>query len=213
MKNDRMRDFTFKQGLGIFLEQVPMGQRTYRTVRWGRDLQIWLVEGRDFRSANTMVDGPNKTIWGREQIAWFKRTVRESDATFRVLISPTPLVGPDRENKKDNHSNKNFKYEGDMLRKFISSQKNMVVVCGDRHWQYVTVDDATGLREYSTGPTSNAHAGGFRAEYRGPEHRYLNIVGGFLSGTVERINGKPTLTFRHYSVNGDVLNEDRLVAE
>ena len=213
MKNDRMRDFTFKEGLGIFPEQVPMGQRTYRTVRWGKDLQIWLVEGRDFRSPNTMVDGPNKTIWGREQIAWFKRSVRESDATFRVLISPTPLVGPDRENKKDNHSNKNFKYEGDILRKFISSQKNMMVVCGDRHWQYVTVDDATGLREYSTGPTSNAHAGGFRAEYRGPEHRYLNIVGGFLSGTVERLDGKATLTFRHYSVEGDVLNEDRLVAE
>jgi len=213
MNNRKMGDFTFEQGLGVFLEQVPMGPRTYRTVRWGKDLQIWMVEGRDFRSPNTMPDGPNKTIWGAEQIAWFKRTVQQSDAAFRVLISPTPLVGPDRESKKDNHSNANFKHEGDMLRKFISSQKNMVVICGDRHWQYVTVDDATGLREYSTGPTSNVHAGGFKEEYRGPEHRYLNIVGGFLSGTAERTNGKPTLTFRHYSVDGEVLNEDRLVAE
>jgi len=213
MSNRKMGDFTFEQGLGVFLEQVPMGARTHRTVRWGKDLQVWMVEGRDYRSPNTMPDGPDKTIWGAEQIAWFKRTVRQSDAAFRVLISPTPLVGPDRENKKDNHSNANFKHEGDMLRKFISSQKNMVVVCGDRHWQYVTVDDSTGLREYSTGPTSNVHAGGFRKEYRGPEHRYLNIVGGFLSGTVERINGKPTLTFRHHSVDGKVLNEDRLVAE
>jgi alkaline phosphatase D len=213
MKNEKMGAFTFKQGLNIFLEQVPMGSKTYRTVRWGKDLQIWMVEGRDFRSANIMPDGPNKTIWGARQIVWFKRTVAQSDATFRILISPTPLVGPDRESKSDNHSNANFKYEGDMLRKFISEQKNMVVVCGDRHWQYVTADDATGLREYSTGPTSNVHAGGFREEYRGPEHRYLNIVGGFLSGTVEHINGKPTLTFHHYSVDGKVLNEDRLVAE
>ncbi len=213
MKNRKMGDFTFEQGLGIFLEQVPMGPKTYRTVRWGKDLQVWMVEGRDFRSPNTMPDGPDKTIWGTEQITWFKQTVRQSDATFRVLISPTPLVGPDRENKKDNHSNANFRYEGDMLRKFISSQKNMVVVCGDRHWQYVTADDATGLREYSTGPTSNVHAGGFKKEYRGPEHRYLNIVGGFLSGTVERIDGKTTLTFRHHSVEGEVLNEDRLLVE
>ena len=213
MKNQKMGDFTFKQGLGIFREQVPMRGRTYRTVRWGKDLQIWMVEGRNYRSPNTMPDGPDKTIWGAEQIAWFKRTVGQSDATFRVLLSPTPLVGPDREGKKDNHSNANFKYEGDMLRKFISEQKNMVVVCGDRHWQYVTADDATGLREYSTGPTSNVHAGGFREEYRGPEHRYLNIVGGFLSGTVERKYGKPMLTFRHHSVEGKVLNEDRLVAE
>ncbi|MHC4120498.1 MAG: alkaline phosphatase D family protein [Planctomycetota bacterium] len=213
MKNEKMGDFTFKQGLSIFLEQVPMGSVTFRTVRWGKDIQVWMVEGRDYRSANTMADGPNKTIWGAEQIAWFKRTVEKSDATFRVLISPTPLVGPDRENKKDNHSNANFKYEGGMLRNFISRQKNMVVVCGDRHWQYVTVDDVTGLREYSTGPTSNVHAGGFKEQYRGPEHRYLNIVGGFLSGTVERISRQPTLTFRHYSVDGKVLNEDRLVAE
>ncbi len=213
MKNQKMGGFMFEQGLGIFLEQVPIGPKTYRTVRWGKDLQVWMVEGRDFRSPNTMPDGPGKTIWGAEQIAWFKQTVRQSDATFRVLISPTPLVGPDRENKKDNHSNANFKHEGDMLRKFISSQENMVVVCGDRHWQYVTSDDGTGLREYSTGPTSNVHAGGFKEQYRGPEHRYLNIVGGFLSGTVERKNGSPTLTFRHYSVDGKVLNEDRLVVK
>jgi hypothetical protein len=51
------------------------------------------------------------------------------------------------------------------------------------------------------------------AEYRCPEYCYLNIVGGFLWGTVERLDGKATLTFRHYSVNGDVLNEDRLVGE
>ena len=33
-------------------------------------------------------------------------------------------------------------------------------------------------------------------------HRYLNVIGGFLAGTVERVDGKPTLTFRHYGVDG-----------
>jgi alkaline phosphatase D len=93
-----------------------------------------LPEGRDFRSSNTAPDGPGKTIWGKEQIDWFKKTVKESDATFKVLISETPLVGPDRESKADNYANAGFKYEGDMLRKFISEQKNMVVATGDRHW-------------------------------------------------------------------------------
>ena len=96
MQSVYLGDFTFDQGKAIFLEQVPMGAKTYRTVRWGKDLQIWMVEGRDFRSPNTDPDGPDKTIWGAEQKAWFKRTVEESDATFRVLISPTPVVGPDR---------------------------------------------------------------------------------------------------------------------
>jgi alkaline phosphatase D len=84
----------------------------------------------------------------------------------------------------------------------------MVIVCGDRHWQYVSVDPETGVKEYSCGPTSDEHAGGFKLESRQSMHQYLNICGGFLSGTIERVNGRPTLTFRHYSVNGEILNED-----
>ena len=208
-----MGDFTFKQGQAVFLEQVPMGKRTWRTFRWGRDLQIWLVEGRDFRSPNTMPDGPDKTIWGAEQKAWFKRTVKQSDATFRILISPTPLVGPDRDNKHDNHSNVDFAHEGNELRQFISKQKNMYVICGDRHWQYVSVAAKTGVREYSCGPASNAHAGGWSNDKRYPEHQYLNVTGGFLAVTADRPQGKPILTFRHYSVEGAILNEDQLAAK
>ncbi len=213
MESNFMGDFTFKQGQAVFLEQVPMGRRTYRTFRWGKDLQIWLVEGRDFRSPNTMPDGPAKTIWGEEQKAWFKRTVGQSDATFRILISPTPLVGPDRTNKNDNHANAGFAHEGDELRQFISQQRNTYVICGDRHWQYVSVDAKTGVREYSCGPASNEHAGGWSNDKRYPEHQYLNVTGGFLAVAVDRPQGKPTLTFRHYSVDGKTLNEDCVAAK
>lgn len=213
MKTTFMGDFTFAQGQAIFLEQVGLGEKTFRTFRWGKDLQVWLVEGRDFRSANPAPDGPGKTIWGGEQKAWFKRTVQASDATFRVLISPTPLVGPDRGTKNDNHANKGFTYEGNELREFCAAQKNLVVVCGDRHWQYVSVDARTGLREYCCGPTTDAHAGGWPKDRKEPEHVYVNVVGGFLEGSVERREGKPVLIFRHYSVDGEVLHEDRVWAK
>jgi len=208
MKTSFMGDFTFAQGQAVFLEQVGMGEKTFRTVRWGKDLQIWLPEGRDFRSPNDDPDGPEKTIWGAEQKAWFKRSVQASDATFRVLISPTPLVGPDRGNKNDNHANKGFTHEGDELRAFCAAQKNMVVACGDRHWQYVSVDAKTGLREYSSGAATDEHAGGWPKDLKEPEHVYLNVIGGFMEGTVERHDGTPTLTFRHYGVEGKVLNVD-----
>lgn len=212
METTFMGDLTFERGMEIFREQVPMGERTYRTVRWGKDLQIWMVEGRDFRSPNSMEDGPMKTIWGTEQMAWFKRTVQESDATFRVLISPTPIVGPDRPNKNDNHANSAFAYEGNLVREFIASQQNMVVVCGDRHWQYVSVDSTHGVKEYSSGPASDEHAGGWRNDMVFPEHIYLNVIGGFLAVTVERQDGEPTLIARHHGVDGEILNEDRVVA-
>lgn len=201
-------DLTWERGLALFPEQVPMGKKTYRTVRWGKDLQVWIVEGRDFRSPNKMPDGPEKTIWGAEQKRWFFETVRKSEATFRVLISPTPVVGPDRGGKNDNHANKGFTHEGDELRKFIASQKNMFVVCGDRHWQYVSLDAKTGVREYSCGPTTNKHATGFSEKNRSEMHQYLKIRGGFLRVDVDRVDGKPQVAFRHHGVDGKVLNED-----
>ena len=213
MTTQFMGDFTFEQGQRIFREQVPMSEKSYRTFRWGKDMQIWLVEGRDFRSPNTMPDGPQKTIWGDEQMEWFRKTVSESDAVFRILISPTPVVGPDRQSKGDNHSNKAFQHEGDELRRFISGQKNMVVVCGDRHWQYVSVDRIYGVKEYSCGPASDVHAGGWSNDMLRPEHKYLNVTGGFLALAVDRIDGMPVLSAAHYSVDGELLNLDQIVAQ
>ncbi|NDH01263.1 MAG: DUF1080 domain-containing protein, partial [Opitutae bacterium] len=58
-------DLTWEQGKDLFQEQFPVRKNNYRTVRWGKDLQIWMVEGRDFRSPNNQPDGPEKTIWGK----------------------------------------------------------------------------------------------------------------------------------------------------
>ena len=46
-----------------------------------------------------------------------------------------------------------------------------------------------------------------------PEHRYLNVIGGFLEGVVEHENDTPILIFRHFGVDGNLLNEDRLIAQ
>mgnify|MGYP002621944646 CR=1 FL=1 len=207
MDSPYMGDFTFRQGLAVFREQVPMRGPTYRTIRWGKDLQIWLVEGRDFRSPNTMPDGPDKTIWGKKQKRWFKQTVKESDAAFKVLLSPTPMVGPDRSNKNDNHANEGFTHEGDELRKFLAAN-DVAVFCGDRHWQFMSIDPVTKLCEYSCGPGSDPHAGGWKQEdYREEYHRFLRVKGGFISVTIERVDEKPTMMVRFHDVEGDVKYE------
>ena len=200
-----MKPFTFEQGLATFREQVPMRKSTYRTVRWGKGLQVWMVEGRDFRSPNNMKDGPEKTIWGKAQMAWLKRTVAESDASFKVLVSPTPIVGPDRQKKNDNHANKGFQHEGRMVRKW-AAEAGVFVCCGDRHWQYMSVDPATKLREFSCGPASNEHAGGTpgKNDEVQPFHR---VKGGFLSVSVIRKDGKPSIAFRFHGVRGKVAYE------
>lgn len=212
LKNDcwpgqRYGELTWEDGLALYREQLPVAEPPYRRVRWGRDLEIWLVEGRESRSPNRMPDGPEKTIWGALQKRWLKETLAASDATWRVLISPTPVVGPDRTNKNDNHSNRGFRHEGDEVRQFLAAQENTIVICGDRHWQYVSRDADTGLMEFSCGPTSNAHAGGFRERDRTPMHEYLKVVGGFLHVSVEPDGESARLVLRHRGVDGAVLNE------
>jgi hypothetical protein len=54
---------------------------------------------------------------------------------------------------------------------------------------------------------NDAHSGGWKREDFYPEHLYLNVVGGFLEGAVPQINGKPTLIFRHFNPDGELLNE------
>ena len=101
-----------------------MGDKTYRTVRWGKGLQIWMLENRDFRSPNDMPDGPDKTIWGAEQKAWLKETLLASDADYRIIISPNPIIGPDRIMKGDNQANINgFWYEGQAFLDWLKEQR------------------------------------------------------------------------------------------
>jgi alkaline phosphatase D len=207
----KMRPLTFADGLAIFREQVPMGEKTYRTVRWGKDLQIWLTEGRDFRSPNSAPDGPDKTIWGREQKDWLVKTLLASDATWKILISPTPIVGPDRVGKRDNHSNASFRHEGDEFRAWVKKHlpENFFVVCGDRHWQYHSAHPETGLHEFGTGAASDAHAGGSPGEDR-KYHRFHRVKAGFVSVRVTREKGQSILVFRHHDVHGKVVHEHRV---
>jgi alkaline phosphatase D len=205
---DTYGEMTWDRGIEIFNENFPMGDLPFRTVRWGKDLQIWMMEGRDYRSRNDAPNGPDKTIWGSAQKQWFFKTFSESDAAFRILINPDPVVGPDRERKKDNHANTIFADEGQEIREYMGKQKNAYMINGDRHWQYVTVDDETGAREYSCGAGSDMHAGGFKMSLRTDEHQFLRIEGGFLSVSVDRQNGKPRIALRHHDVHGDVVNED-----
>lgn len=202
-------ELTFEQGLSVWRENVPLADKPYRTFRWGKDLQIWLTEGREFRSPNKTADNPGKTIWGEEQKKWFQQTVEASDATFKILFSPTPIVGPDRDKKTDNHANAAFQTEGDWLRKYLSAQKNMYVVNGDRHWQYVSVDAETGLMEFGSGPVSDYHAQGWPEDEVRPEHRFLRVKGGFLGIKIFREKGTPMAVFTHYDVDGKPVHEEK----
>jgi len=208
-------DLTFEKGLSIYKEQTPFPEGLpYRTQRWGKDLQIWLMEGRDFRTANNKEKDPNKrTIWGKQQIQWLEESLEKSDATVKLVISPTPIVGPDRaKGKFDNHSNKIYQIEGDMVRALLAKH-NAVSICGDRHWQYASFDPKTQLKEFACGPASDAHARGYTMNQRMPNHTYLKICGGFLEVQIKRPSdqsGSVEAIFTHHAPDGTVNHTQTL---
>ncbi|MEM9588351.1 MAG: alkaline phosphatase D family protein [Planctomycetota bacterium] len=198
---------SFERGVEIFnQEQFPSLDPRYTTLRWGKDLQVWFLEGRDYRSSNRAPDGPEKTILGETQKQWLFDTLDASGAAFKVIFSPTPIVGPDRTNKSDNHANEVFTYEGNQIRDQLTKHTGVIVLCGDRHWQYASVDTTTGLWEFGCGPGSEKHQLGWKKGDNRPQHRFLRVAGGFLSGDVSRVDGNPRLTMQHRQVDGQVVS-------
>jgi alkaline phosphatase/alkaline phosphatase D len=154
-------------GRRLMFEQLPYGPQgrtpqSYRTYRVSQDLQVWFTENRLHRSPNRLPDGPEKSIWGSEQLKWLKQTLLESDASYKLLISPTPMVGPDDLRKTDNHTNVGgFRYERDSFFSWLNetkiAQKNFFIICGDRHWQY-HARDPSGIEEFSCGALVDANS-------------------------------------------------------
>jgi len=205
-------DLNFKSGLDIEYEQLPMPRDPpYRRVRWGRYLEIWLIEGREFRHKQ---DG-QRTLLGPEQKRWLLTTLAQSDATFKVVISGDAIVGPNVDYKKgekgDSLSDEAFKAEGAEIRNFLSAQKNVFVVAGDRHWQYHSVDPQSGLNEFGCGPFCFGMAEGFVNKVRrSPMHRFLRIDGGFFFFLIVAAkDGQPTLILQHHDTPGAVVYEYR----
>ncbi|MBL8829009.1 MAG: alkaline phosphatase D family protein [Planctomycetaceae bacterium] len=208
-------------GIEIFREQMPIfaaGDRTtptYRTHRVHKHLQLWFTEGRDYRSPNKQPDGPEKSIWGREQRNWLEQTLQASDATWKVIITPTPMVGPDRNSKVDNHTNlAGFKHEADSFFAWLREQKQdrVLTFCGDRHWQYHSIHPL-GVEEFSVGALNDENA--IRGEKPGGKgttdpdglirqpYIYREPTGGFLHVTV---HGDGRLVLTHHDDHGVVLN-------
>ena len=212
----------------VMYEQLPYAgagdreTKTYRTVRVSQDLQIWFVEGRIYRSDNEMEDGPEKSIWGAEQRQWLQKTLLASDATFKIMISATPMVGPDDKRKFDNHTNfGGFRHERDAFFQFLTdnglTRDHFYLICGDRHWQY-HAEHPTGIQEFSTGALVDANSRPGRKSGEelstDPEglikQHYLQDPpsGGFLQVAVVPAAGRhpARIAFIHRNERGKLLN-------
>ncbi len=167
MKNDR--DFRFagadttgerapsaELGANVFREQIPITDPrdptslTFRSVQATRDLALWLMEVRDYRSANNAADNKDKSLWGPSQADWMERNVLTTPSAFRLVIQPSAIVGPDA--STDSHVTA-FKHERQAFLDHVKANKlaeqGLISIVGGNA-QYVSTSPE-GLQEISVG--------------------------------------------------------------
>ena len=70
--------------------------RIYRSYRWGRDVELFILDARSYRSDNALGDSPgvSKTMLGAAQLDWLKASLTRSTATWKIVSSDVPLSIP-----------------------------------------------------------------------------------------------------------------------
>ena len=73
--------------------------RIYRSFRWGKEVELFLLDARSYRSRNDRPDedggdGEPKTMLGKEQLEWLIDRLESSDATWKVVSNDVPLSIP-----------------------------------------------------------------------------------------------------------------------
>jgi alkaline phosphatase D len=210
LQTPKMAPFQFSEGQRLFREQIPSpagDQPMYRRFRWGSQVEIWLPDSRDHRSPNPEPDGPGKSLWGAEQKRWLQETLANSTARWKFVINPNPVVGPDHGRKRDNHANPTFAIEGREFRHWLKNNVDgsVILMNGDRHWQYHSVDPGTGLNEFGCGAASDSHSvmpsGGEDLRY----HRFLRAKGGFVTVRVTPSKPDEALLLQYHDVHGSIV--------
>ena len=167
---------------GPFDDQMPAGRqalreywpiavhsddphRLYRTVRYGADLELFILDTRQYRSRNEDLDGPRKTMLGSTQLQWLLDGLRTSTATWKVLVTSVPLSVEKGRGGNDGWSGVSdgtgFERERQVIVETILHRKikNVVFLAGDVHWVQANAydpdqDSVVDFHEYMVGPLS-----------------------------------------------------------
>ena len=145
--------------------------RLYRTVRAGADLELFILDTRQYRSSNADQDGPAKTMLGERQLQWLLSGLTESTATWKVIVTSVPLsiskgggAGvPGNDGWARGTDGTGFERERQVIVDRILGQrvKNVVFLGGDVHYVQANAYDPNGdgtpdFHEFVVGPLSAA---------------------------------------------------------
>jgi phosphodiesterase/alkaline phosphatase D-like protein len=125
----------------VYQEVVPhypliLGQgdvAIYQAFSVGR-VRFILTDLRSERSSNNALDGPNKTMMGKEQLEWFMNELKESSRAYALVIWVSSVTWTSKVEEGADHWG-GFAHERKMIANFIKKHRihNLFVVSGDAH--------------------------------------------------------------------------------
>lgn len=171
---------------GPFDERMPLGRRAlreywpigsppddphrlYRSIRYGADLELFILDTRQYRSRNAEPDGPGKTMLGPAQLRWLLEGLTSSTATWKVIATSVPLsvpkgggeTVPGNDGWAGGPDGTGFERERQVIVDAIVRQrlKNVVFLAGDIHWAQAQAydpdrDGVIDFYEFTAGPLS-----------------------------------------------------------
>ena len=175
--------------------------RLYRTVRAGADLEVFILDTRQYRSRNADQDGPAKTMLGETQLQWLLRGLAASTATWKVIVTTVPLsipkgggVGsPGNDGWAGGADGTGFERERQVIVDYIHGQRveNVVFLAGDVHYVQANAYDPNGdgiadFHEFIAGPLSAA-SGRLRPASVGLRPTTLVNEGGYMNFGLIRV--------------------------
>lgn len=139
--------------------------RMYRRIRHGADLELFILDTRQYRSRNEDRDGPDKTMLGAGQLQWLLDGLRTSTAMWKAIVTSVPLSVVKGSGGNDGWaadlSGVGFERERQVIVDTILGQKirNVVFLAGDVHWVQANAydpdqDGTIDFHEYMAGPLS-----------------------------------------------------------
>lgn len=143
--------------------------RLYRRVRYGADLELFILDARQYRSRNADQDGPAKTMLGSAQLTWLLDGLHASTATWKVIATPVPLSIPKggdisipgNDGWAGGPDGTGFERERQVIVDAILNHKikNVIFLAGDVHWAQANAydpdqDGIIDFYEYIAGPLS-----------------------------------------------------------
>jgi alkaline phosphatase D len=180
-------------------------RRRYRSWRWGRLAELFLLDTRLYRSANNAPDNPAKTMLGAEQRQWLLDGLVASPATFKLVFTSIPL---DFGNDNDDWSL--FKSERDQIFAALTDAgvAGVVFLSADQHW-FAAHHHAAGFIEWQVGPVSRAA----RSPPALQPGVVARIVGVYNYGEIAITGGdSPQLVFTARDAEGAALYTETVTA-